>query len=201
MGGEGVPGFAKLSDGGQHYRRKPRAGGPNRRRPPGDGSFASARSRAAHFQSQGLASDSSTGRSRHVLGRPAKGRAAGMTIAVSDGWRGAWLLRWRGISAGTCEPAAYPLPRSAPRFGNRLRLYLDPWPSGPDARRDAHLPRRAQGLSSGLLRQATSSYAGGRARRGADTAIPSHGSLRDRSQGISLDWVSGTLRPLTRLPH
>ena len=112
-----------------------------------------------------------------------------MTIAVSDGWRGAWLLRWRGISAGTCEPAAYPLPRSAPRFGNRLRLYLDPWPSGPGAWRDEHRPRRAQDLSSGLLRQATSNCAEGQARRGADTAIPSRGSLRDRSQGISLDWV------------
>ena len=107
----------------------------------------------------------------------------------------------RGISAGTREPAACLLPRTAARFGNRLRLYLNPWPSGPDARHAAHPPRRAQGLSSGLLRQATSSCAEDQARRGAGTAIPSHGSLRDRSRAISLDRVAVTLRPLTRLPH
>ena len=40
--------------------------------------FASARSGAAHLQSQGLAPDPPAGRSRHVRGRPAKSRAAGM---------------------------------------------------------------------------------------------------------------------------
>lgn len=81
------------------------------------------------------------------------------------------------------ERAVNPLPSpSFPIcFGDRLRLYLDPWPSGPDARREAQPLRCAQGLSSGLLRQATSNCVERQARRGADTTIPYHDSLLGRS--------------------